>query len=38
MEVGVPCARVNNFQEVFEHPQIVARGVVRRSSIRGSAP
>src|ERR1700709_877611 len=21
MEVGVPCARVNNFQEVFEHPQ-----------------
>jgi CoA:oxalate CoA-transferase len=29
MEVGVPCARVNNFQEVFEHPQIVARGVVQ---------
>jgi crotonobetainyl-CoA:carnitine CoA-transferase CaiB-like acyl-CoA transferase len=28
MEAGVPCARVNNFQEVFEHPQIVARGVV----------
>ncbi len=28
MDVGVPCARVNNFQEVFEHPQIVARGVV----------
>jgi CoA:oxalate CoA-transferase len=27
--VGVPCARVNNFQEVFEHPQIVARGVVK---------
>jgi CoA:oxalate CoA-transferase len=26
---GVPCARVNNFKEVFEHPQIVARGVVR---------
>ena len=29
MEVGVPCARVNNFKEVFEHPQIVARGVVK---------
>src|SRR5215471_6497773 len=29
MEVGVPCARVNNFKEVFDHPQIVARGVVR---------
>jgi crotonobetainyl-CoA:carnitine CoA-transferase CaiB-like acyl-CoA transferase len=29
MDVGVPCARVNNFQEVFEHPQIVARGVVQ---------
>ena len=29
MEAGVPCARVNNFQEVFEHPQIVARGVVQ---------
>src|SRR6266851_310166 len=26
---GVPCARVNNFKEVLEHPQIVARGVVR---------
>jgi hypothetical protein len=26
---GVPCARVNNFKEVFEHPQIVARGVVQ---------
>jgi CoA:oxalate CoA-transferase len=26
---GVPCARVNNFKEVFAHPQIVARGVVR---------
>jgi crotonobetainyl-CoA:carnitine CoA-transferase CaiB-like acyl-CoA transferase len=26
---GVPCARVNNFKEVFEHPQIVARDVVR---------
>jgi crotonobetainyl-CoA:carnitine CoA-transferase CaiB-like acyl-CoA transferase len=30
MEVGVPCARVNNFQEVFEHPQIKARDVVKR--------
>jgi len=28
MEAGVPCALVNNFQEVFAHPQIVARGVV----------
>jgi CoA:oxalate CoA-transferase len=26
---GVPCALVNNFQEVFDHPQIVARGVVQ---------
>jgi crotonobetainyl-CoA:carnitine CoA-transferase CaiB-like acyl-CoA transferase len=26
---GVPCARVNNFKEVFEHPQIMARDVVR---------
>jgi len=29
MEAGVPCALVNNFQEVFAHPQIVARGVVQ---------
>ncbi len=29
MEAGVPCARVNNFKEVFEHPQIVARGMVK---------
>jgi crotonobetainyl-CoA:carnitine CoA-transferase CaiB-like acyl-CoA transferase len=29
MEAGVPCARVNNFHEVFEHPQIKARGVVQ---------
>jgi crotonobetainyl-CoA:carnitine CoA-transferase CaiB-like acyl-CoA transferase len=29
MEAGVPGARVNNFQEVFEHPQIKARGVVQ---------
>jgi CoA:oxalate CoA-transferase len=29
MQAGVPCARVNNFKEVFEHPQIVARDVVR---------
>jgi crotonobetainyl-CoA:carnitine CoA-transferase CaiB-like acyl-CoA transferase len=28
-DAGVPCARVNNFQEVFDDPQIVARGVVR---------
>jgi crotonobetainyl-CoA:carnitine CoA-transferase CaiB-like acyl-CoA transferase len=26
---GIPCALVNNFQEVFDHPQIVAREVVR---------
>jgi crotonobetainyl-CoA:carnitine CoA-transferase CaiB-like acyl-CoA transferase len=29
MTVGVPCARVNNFKEVFEHPQIVARDMVQ---------
>src|SRR5262249_26112951 len=29
---GVPCARVNDFKEVFEHPQIAARGVVREIS------
>jgi len=29
MAVGVPCARVNNFEEVFAHPQIVARKVVQ---------
>jgi crotonobetainyl-CoA:carnitine CoA-transferase CaiB-like acyl-CoA transferase len=29
MEVGVPCGLVNNFQEVFDHPQIKARGVVK---------
>src|SRR5262245_36487599 len=28
MAVGVPCARVNNFKEVFDDPQIVARDVV----------
>jgi CoA:oxalate CoA-transferase len=28
MTVGVPCAKVNNFKEVFEHPQVVARNVV----------
>jgi len=26
---GVPCARVNNFKEVFDDPQIVARGVMQ---------
>jgi CoA:oxalate CoA-transferase len=25
---GIPCARVNNFKEVFDDPHIVARGVV----------
>ena len=29
MKQGVPCACVNNFKEVFEHPQIVARNVVQ---------
>ncbi|MBM3526621.1 MAG: CoA transferase [Alphaproteobacteria bacterium] len=29
MEAGVPCARVNNFKEVFEHPQIVAREMLK---------
>jgi crotonobetainyl-CoA:carnitine CoA-transferase CaiB-like acyl-CoA transferase len=28
MAVGVPCARLNNFREVFEHPQLVAREMV----------
>ena len=28
-EAGVPCARVNNFKEVFDDPQIVARGVMQ---------
>jgi crotonobetainyl-CoA:carnitine CoA-transferase CaiB-like acyl-CoA transferase len=26
---GVPCARVNDYKEVFEHPQIVARGMAK---------
>jgi crotonobetainyl-CoA:carnitine CoA-transferase CaiB-like acyl-CoA transferase len=26
---GVPCARANNFKEVFDDPQIVARGVMQ---------
>ncbi len=29
MLVGVPCGRLNNFKEVFEHPQMVARDMVR---------
>jgi crotonobetainyl-CoA:carnitine CoA-transferase CaiB-like acyl-CoA transferase len=29
MTAGVPCSRVNDFQEVFDHPQIKARGVVK---------
>jgi crotonobetainyl-CoA:carnitine CoA-transferase CaiB-like acyl-CoA transferase len=28
IDAGLPCARVNNFQEVFDDPHIVARGVV----------
>jgi crotonobetainyl-CoA:carnitine CoA-transferase CaiB-like acyl-CoA transferase len=28
VEAGIPCARVNNFKEVFDDPHIVARGVV----------
>ena len=27
MEAGVPCSRVNNYQEVFDNPQIRARNV-----------
>ena len=29
MTAGVPCACVNNFKEVFDDPQIIARGVVK---------
>ncbi|HEY0438728.1 MAG TPA: CaiB/BaiF CoA-transferase family protein [Xanthobacteraceae bacterium] len=29
LEAGIPCARVNNFEEVFADPQIIARGVVQ---------
>jgi CoA:oxalate CoA-transferase len=29
MAAGVPCARVNDFKEVFDDPHIVARGVVQ---------
>ena len=29
LAVGVPCARVNNFKEVFDDPQIIARGMVQ---------
>jgi crotonobetainyl-CoA:carnitine CoA-transferase CaiB-like acyl-CoA transferase len=29
MVAGVPCARVNNFKEVFDDPQIVAREVMQ---------
>lgn len=29
IEAGLPCARVNNFQEVFDDPHIAARGVVQ---------
>ena len=28
MAAGIPCARVNNFEQVFAHPQIVARDMV----------
>jgi len=28
MVVGVPCGRLNNFKEAFEHPQLVARRMV----------
>jgi CoA:oxalate CoA-transferase len=31
LAAGVPCARVNNFKEVFDHPQIIARGVVQEA-------
>jgi crotonobetainyl-CoA:carnitine CoA-transferase CaiB-like acyl-CoA transferase len=29
MAVGVPCARVNDFEEVFDDPHMAARGIVR---------
>jgi crotonobetainyl-CoA:carnitine CoA-transferase CaiB-like acyl-CoA transferase len=29
LAAGVPCARVNNFKEVFDDPHIVARGMVQ---------
>jgi crotonobetainyl-CoA:carnitine CoA-transferase CaiB-like acyl-CoA transferase len=29
MAAGVPCACVNNYKEVFDDPQIIARGVVK---------
>jgi crotonobetainyl-CoA:carnitine CoA-transferase CaiB-like acyl-CoA transferase len=29
MAAGVPCARVNNFKEVFDDPHMVARGMVQ---------
>ena len=29
MAAGVPCACVNNFKQVFDDPQIIARGVVK---------
>lgn len=29
MEVGVPCACVNNFKEVFDDPHMIARGIVK---------
>jgi crotonobetainyl-CoA:carnitine CoA-transferase CaiB-like acyl-CoA transferase len=28
-QAGIPCSVVNNFAEVFDDPQIVARGVVQ---------
>jgi crotonobetainyl-CoA:carnitine CoA-transferase CaiB-like acyl-CoA transferase len=31
LAVGMPCARVNNFKEVFATPQIVARNVVQET-------
>ena len=32
LAAGVPCARVNNFQEVFDDPQIIARGMVQETA------
>jgi CoA:oxalate CoA-transferase len=29
LAAGVPCARVNNFKEVFDDPHIIARGMVQ---------
>lgn len=30
LEVGIPCAKVNNFKEVFDDPHMIAREVVQK--------